>query len=154
MTEICVSLELNRMDSLSNKIQNFCQPYFFTATGSILGRTTSSSTFFSFFRAAVVVEPMKLKKRIAAGINWRRTMMAPMIKKIQRAVPAPFNSMDLANAGEAKSVIAAPITPIFKLCLFPNMANSPFLFIWGFWLTSPYISAYLMPISEGGREKL
>jgi hypothetical protein len=35
--------------------------------------------------------------------------------------------MDLANAGVAKSVIAAPITPTFRVCLFPNMANSPFL---------------------------
>jgi hypothetical protein len=70
---------------------------------------------------------MKLKKRIAAGINWRRTMIAPIIRKIQRATPAPFNSMDLANAGVAKSVIAAPISPTFRVCLFPNMAYSPFL---------------------------
>jgi hypothetical protein len=36
--------------------------------------------------------------------------------------------MDLANAGVAKSVIAAPITPPFKVCLFLNMVYSPFLF--------------------------
>jgi hypothetical protein len=36
--------------------------------------------------------------------------------------------MDLANAGEAMSVIAAPITPTFKAFLFSNMACSPFLY--------------------------
>src|SRR4030043_1002229 len=48
--------------------------YFFTATGSTPGSITSSSTFFSFFNAMVVVVPMKLKKRIAAGISCSRMM--------------------------------------------------------------------------------
>src|SRR4030043_630179 len=43
--------------------------FFFTATGSTPGSITSSSTFFSFFNAMVVAVPMKLKKRIAAGIS-------------------------------------------------------------------------------------
>src|SRR4030042_3200311 len=43
--------------------------YFFTATGSTPGSITSSSTFFSFFNAMVVAVPMKLKKRMAAGIS-------------------------------------------------------------------------------------
>lgn len=116
------------MDDLSIRIRNLCQSYFFTGTVSDPERITFSSVFPSFLRAAVVAEPMKLKKRIAAGISWRRTMMAPIIKKIQRAVPAPLNSMDLANAGVESSVNAAPITPTFKICLFLNMACSPLSF--------------------------
>jgi hypothetical protein len=47
----------------------FIHPHFFTTTGSAPGTTTSSSTFFSFLSAVVVTVPMKLKKRMAAGIN-------------------------------------------------------------------------------------
>jgi hypothetical protein len=43
--------------------------YFLTATGSAPGIITSSSTFLPFFNAVVVAVPMKLKKRIAAGIS-------------------------------------------------------------------------------------
>jgi hypothetical protein len=40
--------------------------------------------------------------------------MAPMMMKIQRAVPAPFRLIDLANAGEAIRVIKPTINPTFN----------------------------------------
>jgi hypothetical protein len=70
---------------------------------------------------------MKLKKRIAAGISWRRTITAPMIRKIQRAVPAPLNSMDRAKAGVASNVTATPANPAFSASFFLDMSDSSLL---------------------------
>jgi hypothetical protein len=41
-------------------------------------------------------------------------MMAPMITKTQRAGPASFRLIDLANAGEAARVINPTINPTFN----------------------------------------
>jgi len=69
------------------------------------------SILFPFLKATVVALPMKLKKRMAAGINCRRTTTVAMSMKIQRVVPAPFKLIDLANTGEATRVINPTINP-------------------------------------------
>src|SRR4030065_473080 len=75
---------LHALRHWSSPLSLFPFSYFFTATGSTPGSITSSSTFFSFFNAMVVAVPMKLKKRMAAGLSCRRMMMAPIITKTQR----------------------------------------------------------------------
>jgi hypothetical protein len=71
--------------------------------------------------------PMKEKKRIAAGINWRRMITAPMIMKIQRAIPASLRLIDLANAGVAIRVIKPTINPANQGFLPFNILHPPFL---------------------------
>jgi hypothetical protein len=71
--------------------------------------------------------PMKEKKRIAAGINWRRTITVPMMMKIQSVAPASFRLMDLAKTGVADSAITPSTNPVNQV-LFPfNTAHTPFL---------------------------
>jgi hypothetical protein len=116
--------------------------HFLTGTGSALGSITSSSTFFSFFKAMVVAVPMKLKKSMAAGINWRRTIIAPTMMKIQRAVPAPLRLIALAKAGDAIKVINPTINPTFNPFIFFSIFNSSFL------LFSILIIAFGVPIDQ------
>jgi hypothetical protein len=71
--------------------------------------------------------PMKEKKRIAAGINWRRTITAPMMMKIQRITPPSFRLMDLANAGVAIRINHPTINPANQGFLPFNTLHSPFL---------------------------
>jgi hypothetical protein len=71
--------------------------------------------------------PMKEKKRIAAGINWRRTMIAPMMMKIQRVTPASFRLIDLANAGVAIRAINPTVNPANQDFLPLNIPHPPFL---------------------------
>jgi len=92
-------------------------PCLLTSTGSVPNWTTSSSTLLSFLKTMAVIVPMKLKKTITAGINWRRTINAPMMMKIQRAIPCSLKVIDLANAGEVITVIN-PISSIQPLILF------------------------------------
>ena len=66
---------------------------------------SSASTF--FFNTICPEVATKLKKRIIAGISWRRTMADPMIIKIQRATPASLKLIDRAKAGEARRRITS-----------------------------------------------
>jgi len=103
--------------------------HFFTGTGSAAGRTTSSSAFFPFLKAIAVEVPMKLKKRMAAGISWRRMMIAPIMMKIQRAAPAPLRLMLLAKAGDAIKVMNPTVNPTFNpFIIFSIFISSLLLF--------------------------
>ena len=86
-------------------------PCLLTSTGSVSRRTTSSSTLLSSLKAMAVMVPMKLKKTITVGINWRRAINAPMMMKIQRVIPCSLKVIDLANAGELIRVINPIINP-------------------------------------------
>jgi len=86
-------------------------PCLLTSTGSVSRRTTFSSTLLSFLKAMPVIVPMKLKKTITVGINWRRAINAPMMMKIQRVIPCFMKVIDLANAGEVIRVINPIINP-------------------------------------------
>jgi hypothetical protein len=56
-----------------------------------------------------VVVPTNVKKRIIAGINWSKIIMAPMIINIQRATPASLRLIDLAKAGLDIKIINANV---------------------------------------------
>jgi hypothetical protein len=64
---------------------------------------------------------------MAAGINWRRTIIAPIIMKIQRAVPPSFRLMDRANAGEAIKVINPTANPTFNPFILFSIVVSSFV---------------------------
>jgi hypothetical protein len=72
----------------------------------------------------VEAEPIKEKKRIAAGINWRRIITAPMMIKIQREIPASFMLKLFPNDGVAKRIIQTTVDKVmraflvFDMCLF------------------------------------
>ena len=108
--------------------------YFFIGAGSYPGKTTPSSpaTFsgvFFFFKVKPVVVPINAKKRIAAGINCSRTIIAPMMIKIHRATPASFRLIDLANAGVEIKLIKPTMKPIVKTFFPFIILLSPFLIV-------------------------
>jgi len=71
---------------------------------------------------------MKEKKRIAAGINWRRTITAPMMMKIQRVNPASFRLIDRANPGVAINKDNPTIIVVDQI--FFDITHTPFLIRW------------------------
>jgi len=90
-------------------------PCLLTSTGSVSRRTTFSSILLSFLKAMPVIVPMKMKKTITVGINWRSAINAPMMMKIQRVIPCSMKVIDLANAGVIRvinPIINPTIDPI------------------------------------------
>jgi len=85
---------------------------------------------------------MKEKKRIAAGINWRRTITAPMMMKIHRAIPASLNEIPLAKAGVAIRVTRPTVKPANHDLFIFAIPHSPFLF------GSTLLNAFHMPMGE------
>jgi hypothetical protein len=110
-------------------------PYFHFLTGAgstpvtiAFSSTVSSSFSFLDFNAKPVAVPIKEKNRIAAGISWRRIMIAPIIRKIHKAIPASLKLIDLANAGDDIRLVIKTAKIRVKLFLPFDISNSPFLF--------------------------
>jgi hypothetical protein len=114
------------------QVISFSKPYLFTGDGSTPGRRAFSSAApfsASFLRLKTMFEevPTNEKKRMAAGINCRRTMTAPMMMKIQRATPASFRESDFANAGVAIKMINPIVIPVAQSFLSFSIQHPSFL---------------------------
>ena len=69
----------------------------------------------------------KEKNKMIAGISWRRTRIAPITTKIQKAIPVSLKLMARANAGVAIKVVNPIINPA-NLCFFSlSTVRSPFI---------------------------
>jgi hypothetical protein len=73
------------------------------------------------------VVPIKVKKRIVAGINCRRIIIDPMMIKIHRDVPASFQLKLFANTGVAIRIAQPAANTIIEIFLVLDITSSPFL---------------------------